>query len=243
MKLFRREGFSGGTRRVLGAVLAVSVVMTAVAHAAPGGGNDLLNRDALLDPEADRQVREMLNDPAEGKDAVEEMRQADELVRQADRMMRAARGEEVDDGRPGWMDDPLVHLAGEMDAVSERLQRDETDEAVQQRGGEVVEKLDHLIQLAEQMGQSAGGGQGNGQGMAQGHNPADASTLAPGPGGMGELVDPREGGGDWANLPESERQRILQSRTEGFPPGFEDVLSEYYSRLAGSDDAGEEPSE
>ena len=152
-------------------------------------------------------------------------------------MMRAARGEDVDDGRPAWMEDPLVHLAGEMDAVSDRLQRDETDEAVQQRGGEVVEKIDHLIQLAEQMGQSAGGGQGAGQGMAQGHNPGDASTLAPGPGGMGELVDPREGGGDWANLPDSERQRILQSRTEGFPPGFEDVLSEYYSRLAGSDDA------
>ena len=221
-------------------VLTWSVLMmmaSAGAQAAPGAGADLLDPGALVDPEADRRVREMLNDPADGRDAIEEMRQADELVRQADRMMRAARGEAVDQGQPPWMDDPLVHLAGEMEAVSERLRQDETGEPVQQRGGKVVEKLDHLIQLAEQMGQSAGGGQGNGQGMARGHNPADASTLAPGPGGMGELVDPREGGGDWANLPESERQRILQSRTEGFPPGFEDVLSEYYSRLAGSDDA------
>ena len=239
------RGMSDAGRRMARcAVAGASLWLVAVVHAAPTGGGDLLQPGGLVDPEADRRVREMLNDPAAGgRDAVEEMRRADALVNQAERMMRAARGEAVpgDDGQPEWMKDPLVHVAGEMESVSGRLRRDETGAEVQERAAGVVEKLDHLIQLAEQMGQSAGGGGGSGQGMADGSAPAGESTLAPGPGGMGELVDPREGGGDWAQLPESERRRILQSRTEGFPPGFEDVLSEYYSRLAGDgggDDGG-----
>ena len=58
------------------------------------------------------------------------------------------------------------------------------------------------------------------------------STLAGGPGGVGELGD--EGGGPAAfgDLPERLRERILQARRAGFPKEYEKLLEDYYQRLA-----------
>ena len=53
-----------------------------------------------------------------------------------------------------------------------------------------------------------------------------------GTGGIGDLVDPTESGKDWAKLSARERDRILQSMSEGFPPEYRTVLERYYRRLA-----------
>ena len=74
-----------------------------------------------------------------------------------------------------------------------------------------------------------GGGGGNP------NSPLRRSVLAGGPGGIGDLNAPRNSRRKWAELTPKERERILQSRTEGFPAGYEEILGEYYRRLATED--------
>jgi hypothetical protein len=62
--------------------------------------------------------------------------------------------------------------------------------------------------------------------------PMPKSILAKGPGGSGPLHDPKSGTKQWGDLSPKEREQITQSQTEGFPPGYESVLSSYYNRLA-----------
>ncbi len=58
------------------------------------------------------------------------------------------------------------------------------------------------------------------------------SMISSGTGGIGTLVNPAENGKDWAKLSGRERDRILQSMSEGFPPEYRTVLERYYRRLA-----------
>ena len=58
------------------------------------------------------------------------------------------------------------------------------------------------------------------------------SMIRSGTGGIGSLVDPKESNKDWAKLSGRERDRILQSMSEGFPPEYRLVLERYYRRLA-----------
>ena len=59
---------------------------------------------------------------------------------------------------------------------------------------------------------------------------------------MGQLHSTRQQGDKWGQLPAHERDRILQSLTEGFPPHYQNILEAYYKRLAEEkpkgDDAG-----
>ena len=55
----------------------------------------------------------------------------------------------------------------------------------------------------------------------------------------GPLHDAQAGTRVWGQLPPKEREKILQSQTEGFPAGYESVLANYYSRLAQEQVAGE----
>ena len=58
------------------------------------------------------------------------------------------------------------------------------------------------------------------------------SMISRGTGGIGSLVNPGESDKDWAKLSGRERDRILQSMSEGFPPEYRTVLERYYRRLA-----------
>lgn len=53
-----------------------------------------------------------------------------------------------------------------------------------------------------------------------------------GPGGIGDLHAPRDAEKKWGELPPQERDRILQSMTEGFPAHYQRILERYYRRLA-----------
>ena len=61
-------------------------------------------------------------------------------------------------------------------------------------------------------------------------SPAPDSTIASGPGGIGDLSNPGDSAKDWAKLSPRERDRILQSMSEGFPPEYRTVLERYYRR-------------
>jgi hypothetical protein len=123
--------------------------------------------------------------------------------------------------------DPIGPLADQMDGIGHDLGHLQTGPPVQTKEKTVVASLDELIKELEQ--QTKGGGTGASPNPTK---PANRSTLAKGPGGQGPLHDPLAGTRVWGQLPPKQREQILQSQTEGFPPGYESVLSSYYSQLA-----------
>ena len=139
------------------------------------------------------------------------------------------------DGTPGNLltkllqsrsEDPLRFLAGDMKTIVGDLGAYKTDKPVQRKEDKVVSELDVLIKELEKACKSGGGGGGNPT------RPLGRSILARGPGGQGDMIDPKQGDKQWASLPAKQREQILQSQTEGFPPGYERILQSYYQRLS-----------
>ena len=141
-----------------------------------------------------------------------------------------ARGQELMD------QDPVGDISLDMQVVVTRLTRKSTDEPTQEVQKEVVGKLDALIKELEQRQRQQQQGNGAGTGGKEGRK---ASVIAQGEGGIGDLHAARMEGADWGKLPERERARILQSRTEGFPAHYQDILERYYKRLAEEKPAAE----
>lgn len=133
-----------------------------------------------------------------------------------------------------WMKDPFLVLGFEMEAVVEDFKDGKSKPPAETTQPRIISRFDVVIEQLEKKMGGSGGGPG-------GIKPAERSTLAKGPGGMGELKTPKKTGKGYDDLTPKEREKILQSKTEGFPPGFEDVLADYYRRLAKADGAAAEP--
>jgi hypothetical protein len=119
-------------------------------------------------------------------------------------------------------------IATKMGGVVDSLGKKQTGMPVQGEQKQIVRDLDDLIaQLEKQCQQCRAGIKRNRpmRGM-------DDSKISRGTGGIGDLVDPTDGGKGWGKLSDRERDRILQSMTEGFPPEYRTVLERYYRRLA-----------
>jgi hypothetical protein len=119
-------------------------------------------------------------------------------------------------------------IANKMSEVVDSLGRKQTGKPVQGEQTVIVRELDELIASLEKRAQALRAGIKQNRptrGMAD-------SMISSGNGQIGDLVDPNEGGKDWAKLSDRERDRILQSMTEGFPPEYRTVLERYYRRLA-----------
>ncbi len=119
-------------------------------------------------------------------------------------------------------------IATKMGGVVDSLGKKQTGQPVQGEQKAIIRDLDDLIaQLEKQCQQCRAGIKRNRpmRGM-------DDSRLSRGTGGIGDLVDPNGGGKGWGKLSDRERDRILQSMTEGFPPEYRTVLERYYRRLA-----------
>jgi len=124
--------------------------------------------------------------------------------------------------------DPIQSINHHMGVIVGDLTSKETDLPVQTKQKEVVGELDAVIKKLEDQMKQGGSGGGN----PNPEKPMAKSVLAGGPGGSGPLHDPRAGTTQWGKLSPKERDQITQSQTEGFPPGYEAVLSSYYNRLA-----------
>jgi hypothetical protein len=111
---------------------------------------------------------------------------------------------------------PLEDITHDMKVAANHLSKKVTDKPPQVAQEEAVAKLDKLIEELEKERQSMGSG----------------STPNPSRPAMGELHGTRDQGDRWGQLPPHERDRILQSLTEGFPPHYQAILEAYYKRLA-----------
>jgi hypothetical protein len=136
-------------------------------------------------------------------------------------------------------EDPLAAITEKMTDVVGDLAELKTDHPVQEKQRQVIAKLDEIIMQLEKQKSKSGTGGGNNP-----TKPMADSVIAKGPGGIGDLRDPKSGTRNINNLPAKERDAILQSKTEGFPPGYENLLQSYYQRLAQekvNDDAAKTP--
>ncbi|MGE5192802.1 MAG: hypothetical protein ACM3U2_09885 [Deltaproteobacteria bacterium] len=122
---------------------------------------------------------------------------------------------------------PLEDITHDMKVAASHLSKKTTARPTQLSQEEAVAKLDKLIAELEKERQSMGSGANPNP-----TRPATASNVRSGPGGMGDLHGTRDQGDRWGELPPHERDRILQSLTEGFPPHYQAILEAYYKRLA-----------
>src|SRR5690348_6816275 len=123
--------------------------------------------------------------------------------------------------------DPLRYLASDMKNIAGDLTATKTDKPVQDKEQKVVDRLNQLIAMLEK--------QKSGSGRSSSRNPTKPradSVISAGPGGQGPMIDPKAGDKQWGQLPAKQREQILQSKTDGFPPGYEAMLQSYYQRLA-----------
>ncbi|MDG3008266.1 hypothetical protein [Paludisphaera mucosa] len=122
----------------------------------------------------------------------------------------------------------MSSITVKMGGVTEFLAKTVTGEPTQKGQKVVLRNLDALIADLEKQCQ----GCRNGIAKNRPSRPAPDSNIHGGTGGVGDLVDAGPGGKEWAKLTPRERDRILQSMSEGFPPEYRTVLERYYRRLA-----------
>ena len=128
---------------------------------------------------------------------------------------------------PSDDEDPLGPITEEMTEIVGDLAGLKTDNPVQEKQKQVVSQLDDIIKQLEEACKKSGSGGGRNP-----TKPMADSRIASGPGGIGDLRDPKSGTRNFGNLSAKQREAILQSKTEGFPPGYESLLQSYYQRLA-----------
>jgi hypothetical protein len=125
-------------------------------------------------------------------------------------------------------DPTAATIVEKMSDVTDDLNKTETGKPVQAKQKVIVNDLDELIAALEKKAQNARNG-------VKRNNPTRGmadSMISAGTGGIGTLVNPSDAGKDWGKLSPRERDRILQSMSEGFPPEYRTVLERYYRRLA-----------
>ena len=126
-----------------------------------------------------------------------------------------------------WLKDPFKNIQTDVKSVIKDFDKGQTKQPVKTTQPRIITRLDTLITMLEKSCKGGGGAAGSTP-----TRPANSSTLAKGPGGQGKLKAPDKKGRNWADLTPKQREKILQSRTEGFPPGYEDILADYFRRLA-----------
>jgi hypothetical protein len=126
----------------------------------------------------------------------------------------------------GWLEDPFKFIESDMSNALGQLAEFKTGKPAQEPQEQAIGRLNAVIAMLDQQCKNGAGGGANPT------KPLANSIIAKGPGGQGDMHDPKAGEKQWASLPPKQREQILQSKTEGFPPGFEAILQSYYERLA-----------
>lgn len=128
-------------------------------------------------------------------------------------------------GRGQAQQDPLSTIARRMNVIHGDLSQFETDKPVQTRERQVVQSLDELIAALER--KCTGLGRGN-----KPNGGRKASIIVKADPSIGDLHGVSSNARQWSQLPPKLRSQILQSKTDGFPPGYEALLQSYYQQLS-----------
>lgn len=204
------------------AIAGICAVKTAAAGEPTARPPILVEKPAAIaavkaNPEAERVV-----------DGAEEFKPANGATPRA--LATTALGEQQE-----WLKDPFRHIESDMAGVVADLGKAETHIPATQSQPRILSRLDVLVTMLEKACKKGGGG-------AAGNNPnrpANTSTLGGGPKKQGPLRNPGDSRRDWASLTPKEREKILQAQSQGFPAGYEDLLAEYFRRLAQGETRGE----
>lgn len=137
-------------------------------------------------------------------------------------------------GDEAWLEDPFGAIGGDMRTASGDLHEGHTEPPVSVTHPRVEQRLEQLIAMLEKQCQGTGSGGGGNP-----SRPAARSTLRSGADKQGPLTDPTASNRAWAQLTPKDREKIEQARGEGFPAGFEDVLADYFLRLAQEEESAE----
>ncbi|HEY1600161.1 MAG TPA: hypothetical protein VGG64_11190 [Pirellulales bacterium] len=166
-------------------------------------------------------------------------------------------GDGEDLGEPG-VDNPLAKLNSEMREVESLIARHRADVQTQRRQAQIVRKLEELIRQAQkqrQGGNSSSSGGTNGKAGQQTSDRRDVSQPERGPAhsqqsgdaparestkqaredqvrkpDMADMRDVLKG--VWGQLPERQREQMLQSYEEQFLPKYEQMIADYFRSLA-----------
>lgn len=126
-----------------------------------------------------------------------------------------------------WLDaDPLLIIDTEMNSVVTDLRAGTLKRPHESTQPRIVARFDRLIEILERKKGGVGSGSPNSS------MPAEQSGIRNGSAESGELTAKNDETGAMSRLPPSQRAKIQQASQDGFPPGFEDVLSDYFRRLA-----------
>jgi hypothetical protein len=140
-------------------------------------------------------------------------------------------GEDLGAARP---ESTLASLARLMRGVEQRMRRDDTSVATQQLQSDIAAELAKMLETAEQQAASRSS-------AAPVDKSSDQTSKANPDGTEG---DPRSRNADgandqsdlldvvWGTLPERLRQQIQSPLQEEFLPRYEQVIKQYYKRLA-----------
>lgn len=125
-----------------------------------------------------------------------------------------------------FLQDPFTYLQSDMQSATMDLKEGQTTPPADVTQPRILHRFGLLIEQLERQGGGAG------QAGQRVNRPAQQSSLMRGPGGQNEMRAARDDGRDWADLSPKERQKILQSKTDGFPAGYDDILADYFRRVA-----------
>jgi hypothetical protein len=236
------------------AVIFIAATMPVLADP-PSSADSQPSLDEMLLEDLDNQLLEGLDDiPGPQADAAEESKGGEDgdagladFQSELDRMLLEQLGEGEDLGQES--SDPLSSIARRMRTVEQLISRQNTSERTQQIQEQIVADMEALI---EQLQKKCSGGQCNndgpkqpgkpssgnkaGSGENQGSNqPAKDSTDRVGK-SEEELADlerlERMLKSVWGHLPPKVREQMQNGTQEEFLPQYQELIEEYYKRLA-----------
>ncbi len=158
-----------------------------------------------------------------------------QAVKDLDLTPQLLSGAQLDDGAGASGQDPLKSMSEQMAVIRDNLTQFQTDKPVQDKQAHVITDLNTLIAALEKHTGSGSGNKPSGQGRKR-------SGIFSGDPAYGDLHGVNNEGRQWGQLPPKQREEILQSRTEGFPPGYETLLQSYYQQLSQEKTADDKPS-
>lgn len=126
-----------------------------------------------------------------------------------------------------WLNaDPLLIIDTEMNSVVNDMRDGDLFRPHTDTQPRIIARFDKLIELLERKKTGVGSATPNSS------MPAEVSGIRNGSAEAGELTAKDDKTGAMDKLPPNQRKKIQQAAADGFPPGFEDVLSDYFRRLA-----------